>query len=130
MLGEYRDDQRCRICGGKCCAIYRPTEEGGGFPALIWWFPDWIAAWKRLFEGSGAVFASGVEPVYDPVVFYCRLGPAEQEQAAREIRARGGDPDYCQYWRRDGGCTLPWKYRPRVCREYRCRSWRDDAAEA
>lgn len=126
-MPEHRDERRCAACGGGCCAIYRPEEEGGGFPGWEWWFPDWVAAWERLFEKSGAS-ASGVGPAYDPVDFYFRLDPARREAAAREILARGGHPDYCQYWRVDRGCALPWDYRPAVCRQYRCREWLEEDA--
>lgn len=118
FIVEYRDPQRCAACGGECCAIYRPEEEGGSFPSWEWWFPDWVAAWAQRFEESGAL-TCGVEPLFDPLEAHL----PGMEDLRQWIVAQGGHPDYCQYWRRDGGCTLPWERRPRVCREYRCPEW-------
>lgn len=127
MACEYYDSSRCARCGGRCCAIYRPTDEGGGFPSWEWWFPEWVAAWQREFKKSGAL-ALEIKPIYDPSEFYFRHDPVQQKDVAQEILARGGHPDYCQYWRRDGGCTLPWEFRPRVCREYRCKKWKQEVS--
>lgn len=126
-MQEHRDEKRCRACGGKCCAIYLSWDKGGTYPDGQWWFEEWVSAWENAFEESGALNC-GVEPLHEPLrthMIHNYEGPLWAE-----VRARGGDPNYCQYWRYDVGCLLPWERRPSVCREYRCNEWiREEVVE-
>lgn len=125
-MPEYYDPERCRRCGGKCCAIYLPWQEGGMYPAGQVDFAEWVRSWEDAFRESGAL-SSGIQPLHDPLVLHM-INYFEGPQWA-EVRAAGSDPNYCQFWRKDVGCLLPWEYRPQVCREYRCEEWEAETTE-
>lgn len=116
-MAEYYEPERCAACGGACCAIYRPAWEGGTFPDETVWFDEWVAEWLELFEESGAL--AYAPPLFDPL----QVVSPDAEEIRQWVISQGGHPDYCQYWRRNLGCILPWEKRPKVCREYRCLEW-------
>ncbi|MGI9951947.1 hypothetical protein V3F56_06230 [Moorellaceae bacterium AZ2] len=64
---EYRDERRCSACGGRCCTIYLPEEDGGAFPSGLYWFDKWVEGWRKAFRESGAL-ESAVEPLFDPLL--------------------------------------------------------------
>jgi len=54
--------------------------------------------WQDTFDKSSATGL--VEPIYNPL---------------EEYRVE------CQYLG-DNGCIIPWEFRPRVCKEYKCKT--------
>ncbi|SMB96839.1 hypothetical protein SAMN00808754_1680 [Thermanaeromonas toyohensis ToBE] len=66
---EYRNAERCSACGGRCCAIYLPVEDGGMFPAGWYGFDEWAEGWFDYFEESGALNC-GVQLLHDPLVLH------------------------------------------------------------
>ena len=112
---EFRDPERCKKCGGKCCLIYLATEDGG-MRSSQEWFEDWVRMWDEQFIESGA---DHVPPFYDPLIIHQN----NHEHLRNELKAQGFDPDKCKYCGKEG-CILDWEHRPKMCKEFRCKEWK------
>jgi hypothetical protein len=104
---------KCRSCDGHCCKIYADHDHGGGRPWTVW-FEEWCENWLAEFAATEA--DKRFVPLFDPLEVH--MGGNEHMLA--DLRARGIDPDSCQY-RGQSGCLLPREFRPKVCRLYVCK---------
>lgn len=117
MSQDFRDEERCKKCGGRCCAIYLDAFDGGMRNNQVW-FNDWVEMWDMEFSLSGA---NKIPPLFDPLVVHLN----GQEDKRDQLIAQGIDPNKCQYCGKSG-CILPWEVRPKVCKEYRCMGWKNE----
>ena len=108
----YRDTERCNKCGGKCCAIYKSSLNGGSYPEGMVWFEDWCNDFHVKSE------TYGVEPLFDPLIAHQSC----EEELRNELRSKGIDIYSCQY-RGKKGCMILWDKRPKHCTTYRCKQW-------
>jgi len=117
MREHHKDLERCKTCGGKCCAIYVSCGDGGLRP-MDTWFEEWVECWDEEFETCGA---SSIEPLFEPLEVHM----SGNEHMLEELKEKGIDPDKCKYCNPDG-CILPWDKKPNACKEYRCMEWRQE----
>lgn len=110
-MAEYKDENRCRSCGGKCCEIYKPDCKGGAFNT-DYLFENWC-------EGFFQDCDIDVEPCFDPIIVHL----TGNEHLRQELLVKRIDPNYCQYHDPKTGCRISWDRRPNQCKEYRCKEW-------
>jgi hypothetical protein len=108
MEFQYRNQEKCRKCGGKCCKIYLAAEEGGARNTEIW-FEDWCLGFHSNPDSYG------VTPLFDPLIIYM----TGNEYMLEDLKDRGIDPNACQYLGKDG-CMIQWDKRPLQCRTWKC----------
>lgn len=119
---EYRDDDRCTACGGKCCRIYASKANGGMWNPLLVEWSLWVGRFHKERERYG------VSPRYDALALHLGAlmdGEEEYNRQKEELQERGIDPEYCEYCG-PKGCIIPWEKRPERCKEYRCKPWREE----
>jgi len=122
MREQFKDQERCKKCGGKCCLIYIDSFDGGTKANEVY-FEEWI---KQLDEAFASTGADKIAPLFDPLDVH-KNG---NESLREALRAKGINPDNCKYCGKDG-CILPWDLRPLCCREYRCAEWqREDSKKS
>lgn len=107
---EYQDFERCKKCGGKCCAIY---EEN------IWCIDcGSFREWRNLFHRKTRQYHK--RPLFSPLKAW-QLGTEEKRlQYRNELMAKGINPEMCEYWDKDTGCIISWENRPAKCKEFIC----------
>jgi len=108
MMGLYRNPSKCAACGGKCCKIYLPAEDGGAWNTTVY-FEDWCMGFHPHPEEYG------ISPLFDPLIVHL----TGNEHLLKELREKDIDPDACQYLGKDG-CMIPWDKRPLICRTWKC----------
>lgn len=106
---DYRNLERCRRCGGKCCRIYalenRPRKLD-------------LQEWADRFHAHRESY--GIKPRFDPVEV---LQPGN-ESLWEALRDQGIDPHTCEYLGPEG-CLIPWATRPSQCRKFYCQQDED-----
>jgi hypothetical protein len=108
-LVEYENAKTCRECPTHaCCKIYARDENDAREK------PSWFEAWARGFHEHPEEY--GVEPLFDPLVVHMRGHEAEWSA----LLAKGIDPEWCQYYNPQSGCTIERDRRPVQCRQYNC----------
>jgi hypothetical protein len=109
FLVEYENASTCRECPTHaCCRIYARDEHDAGEEPI--WFREWVHGFHDHPEEYG------VEPLFDPLVVHAR----GHEEEWKALLARGIDPEFCQYYNPQSGCTIERDRRPTQCRQYNC----------
>lgn len=113
---EYQDFERCKKCGGKCCAIY---EEN------IWCIDcGSFREWRNLFHRKTRQYHK--RPLFNPLKAWQLRTEEKRLQYRNELIAKGINPEMCEYWDKDTGCIISWENRPAKCKEFICNDWKKE----
>lgn len=114
---EYRNFNKCKECGGKCCKIYDDDVDG------IRDKSEWFEEWCEGFHFGRKKY--GVDPLFDPLIAHMSGLDGSRGSEWKALFAKGIDPEYCEYIGLDG-CRISWEKRPFHCRIFKCDKFTDD----
>jgi len=123
LLKEYRDEERCKKCGGKCCKIYISVEDNEVYNDLGCYWEEWVLDFHENRKNYS------VKPLYDAIDLHLKtLGHESVEtynNAVNELKSKGINPEYCEYLG-ENGCIIPWDKRSIICKNFICEDWEKD----
>ena len=105
---QYKNQEKCRRCGGKCCKIYLTAEEGGTRSTEVW-FEEWCINFHSNSDSYDVI------PLFNPLEVHM----TGNEHMLEDLKAVGIDPNSCQYLGKDG-CMIQWGKRPLQCKIWKC----------
>lgn len=125
---EFINENLCKSCGGKCCALY--SQDIFHPFSFNLYFEDYVVQCHDREGGIGedwkieAHKKYGVYPLFDPLETHM----SGNEYMITELSDKGINHQNCEFLGKDG-CMIERKYRPERCRSFKCEIWVDAIRE-